>query len=123
MSSARDCVGGSDCWGEGAVSDNRWRTVMTSECQEGTELRRVWDKVQGQAREASQWLDLELAEVFKPTVEGVGQGSCSGETRSRKVVEIEKVRSHLLTRCLELYRPRTTRVVWAWRQRDKISCS
>ena len=86
-------------------------------------MRVIWERLRVQAREAADWLGTEMEGVFDAEVEGVGDGSISGETRRRIVEAVEKTRSLLLSRCLEQHRPQKDRHVWAWRQRDKISCS
>ena len=115
--------GGRECWGEGADSETRWRVLLSSGCMEGRELREVWDKVKGEAVESADWLGVELQEVFVSAVEGVGGSSINGETKKKIVTAVEKNRSLLLTKSLELHRPRKARQVMGWRQRDKISCS
>ena len=89
----------------------------------GQELKVIWERLKIQAREAANWLGTGIEEVFEAEVEGVGEGSCSGETRRKIVEAVEKTMSLLLSRCLEEHRPRKDRHVWAWKQRDKISCS
>ena len=56
-------------------------------------------------------------------VEGVGDGSVTGETRKRIVDAMEKTKSLLLFSSLEGHRPRSARHCVAWKQRDKISSS
>ena len=77
--------GGRECWGGVADSDTRWRVVLQSGCREGRELREVWSKLKREAVESADWLGREVEEVFIPSVEGVGDGSISGETRGKIV--------------------------------------
>ena len=106
----------------GAAVENRWSVLLQSDCVEGRELSRVWTKLVGQATEAAAWLDNRgLEEVFTSRLEGVGDGSVSGGTRGRIVEAMEKTRSLLLSKSLQLHRPQKSRHVWAWRQMDKIS--
>ena len=101
----------------------RWQQLLGSGCQEGHELGLIWDRLNSQALEAADWLGNDVKDVFLASNEGVGEGSCNGETRRRVVEAVEKTKSLLLTSFLELHRPRKARHVWAWRQRDKIACS
>ena len=70
--------GGEECWGEGMPVEGRWRAVLESGCQEGLELRRVWDRLGLEARDAAAWLGEEMEEIFATGVEGVGAGSVKG---------------------------------------------
>ena len=113
--------GGEDCWGEGAIPDERWRVLLQSGCQEGLELQGWWGKVQREAREAAQFLGEPLDLLLTSDPRGLG-GSCrTGATRGQVVEARDMVRSRLLTRSLELHRPKKDRHAWAWRQRDKLS--
>ena len=55
------------------------------------------------------------------SVEGIGEGSVSGETRGKIVENLENVRAQVLEEALGNVRPLKTRAVWYWRQRDKVS--
>ena len=118
-----DSWGGEECWGEGAPILQRWRVLLHSSCREGEELRRTWTKLVRQASEAVNWLERDIEGVFSVDLEGVGEGSVTGETRKKVVEATEKTRSLLLSKSLQLHRPQKARPVWAWRQRDKVSCS
>ena len=48
-------------------------------------------------------LGEEVEDIFTSGVEGVGQGSVSGETRRRIVEALERTRSLLLTLSLEVH--------------------
>ena len=54
-------LGGEDCFGEEAGGD-RWRVMLSSGCKEGVELRRVWNSLQGEERQAARSLDEEMQE-------------------------------------------------------------
>ena len=60
--------GGSECWGERATSQTRWRVLLGSGCREGQELRQVWEKLRGEAEEAAHWLLADVEEVFVTSV-------------------------------------------------------
>ena len=113
--------GGEECWGEGMPVEGRWRAVLESGCQEGLELRRVWDRLGLEARDAAAWLGEEMEEIFATGVEGVGAGSVTGATRGLLVEAQERIRFRLLTEALARHRPKRDRHAWAWRQRDKLS--
>ena len=85
---ARDNMG----WG-------RWNVLLQSGCQEGTELKRVWNAMVKEGSEAAEWLGPEV-EVFTTNIEGVGGSSVSGETRGLLVEAMEMNRSLLLSRAL-----------------------
>ena len=78
--------GGLDCWGPDAVKESRWRKVLTSGTREALELKRSWDTLSMEAREAAAWLNKEIEDVFKTPLEGIGDGSVTGDTR-RKIVD------------------------------------
>ena len=113
--------GGEECWSEGASTDNRWRVMLNSGCQEGVEMRRIWDKLEGEARGAAQWQGSEMEPIFVSNLQGLGAGSVSGGTRGELVEAIDRIRSGLLSQALGLHRPKKDRHAWAWRQRDKLS--
>ena len=62
-----------------------------------------------------------MKEVFTTWVEGVGGLSVSGQTREIIAEAREMNKSSLLSRALELHRPKKDRQTWAWRQRDRHS--
>ena len=113
--------GGEECWSEGASTDNRWRVLLNSGCQEGVEMRRTWDRLEGEARGAAQWQGSEMEPIFVSNLQGLGAGSVSGGTRGELVEAIDRIRSGLLSQALGLHRPKKDRHAWAWRQRDKLS--
>jgi hypothetical protein len=82
--------GWEECWGEGAYSQTRWHVLLGSGCREGQELRQVWDRLTGEAEEASHWLLTDVKEVFVTAIEGAGAGSVSAET-SRRIVEAREI--------------------------------
>ena len=45
-----EVLGGEDCFGEEAGGD-RWRVMLSSDCREGEELRRIWNSLQGEERQ------------------------------------------------------------------------
>ena len=115
--------GGVECWGEGRDIMTRWRTVLSSGCKEGVEMRKAWDSLTQEANESAEWLGKEAEEVFTVPVAALGMGSVSGETRGKIVGAREKTRALLLEKSLDEHRPKRDRPAWAWRQRDKISSS
>lgn len=64
--------GGRECLGQEAMSEARWRVVLGSGCQEGRELRRVWQGLTRESRQAAHWLGEDMEEVFTTSVQGVG---------------------------------------------------
>ena len=79
----------------------RWQQLLGSGCQEGHELGLIWDRLKSQALEAADWFGNDGEDVFLASNEGVGEGSCNGETRRSVVEAMEKTKSLLLTRFLE----------------------
>ena len=77
--------GGEECWGEEADATQRWRVLLTSGCRDGEEVRRVWSSVQGEARASADFLGEEMPSPLSSTVEGIGDGSTTGETRAKVV--------------------------------------
>ena len=86
-------------------------------------MKRAWDTLTREAREAADWLGSEADHVFSVPLAGLGEGSVSGKTRGDIVSAREKTRAQLLTKALSLYMPWKARPAWAWKQRDKISSS
>ena len=112
--------GGEECWGEEADPSQRWRVVLSSGCREGEEVRRVWSTLQGEARASADFLGEEVPSILASPVEGIGDGSTSGETRGKVVTAMEHLRSKVLSKVLTGVRPRP-RAAMAWRQQDKVS--
>ena len=71
---------------------------------------------------AAEWLGDGIDKIFLPDTKGLGLSSVDGQTRSRSVEAAEKDKFRLLSKCLELHQPHSSRLVWAWKQREKISC-
>ena len=113
--------GGDECWGDGSPTETRWQVTLNSGCQVGVEMKRSWDKLTREAREASHWLDRDVEGVFDVSLEGFGGGSVSGQTRGLIVSAREKTRYLLLEKYLSEHRPKRDRPAWAWKQRDNIS--
>ena len=63
-----EVLGGEDCFGEDAGGD-RWRVMLSSGCREGVELRRVWNYLQEEERQAVRWLDEATQENLSSRVE------------------------------------------------------
>jgi len=81
--------GSEECWGEEAAVEDRWRIVLSSGCSEGAELRRLWERLQREARVSADWLGEEVPGVLNTPVQGVGEGSVSGAIRGRVVQATE----------------------------------
>ena len=115
--------GGVECWGENAPKERRWRKVLAAGTGEGEEMARSWALLTRKAYQSVAWLGEghELPKVFSCQVEGIGDGSVTGDTRRLIVQTREVTRAKMLDRALELHRPQRDRVAWSWRQRDKIS--
>ena len=105
------------------ASETRWRVVLNSGCQEGVEMRQVWQKLGREERESADWLDKDMDPVFAGNLEGLGGGSVTGATRGEIVSARERTRALLLAKALKDHRPKKDRPAWAWKQRDKISSS
>ena len=59
--------------------------------------------------------------ILSSMVEGMGEGSVSGESRGRIVKCLGNIRAQVLEKAMENVRPQSTRAVR--RQRDKVSCA
>ena len=115
--------GGEDRWGIDSPWESRWTTLLESECDEGKEVNNVWRKLQREYLTYKNWIGLDYFESLDSSVEGIGEGSVSGETKGKILECMENARAKALSKALENVRPVSTRAAWAWRQRDKISCA
>ena len=106
--------GGEDCWGENAPSEDRWRCVLSSGCSIGDELRTSWERIQNEARISAEWLGEEIPGVLNVAVEGIGDGSVSGDTQGKVVEAIENTRSKVLDKSLKILRPINTLACLCW---------
>ena len=113
--------GGEECWGEAAEPSNRWRVVLESGCLEGRELQRWFQMLQSEATEAGPYLGEPPDPLLNSDLQGLGGSSVSGATRGLVVEARDMLRSRLLTKALQLHRPKKDRHAWAWKQRDKLS--
>ena len=113
--------GGPECWGEGARTEDRWRTALASGSRAGEEMTRVWEALQQEKRQVFRWLEEEEPKVLACDVAGIGDGSVTGDTRRRLTEARENWRAKVMDKGLEQVRPKSTRASWAWRQRDKVS--
>ena len=113
--------GGEECWGDAADPNFRWRALLQSGCEEGRELQRLWDKLQGEAREGGEFLGEPLSPPFSTNLEGLDDGFVSGATRGLVIEARDALRSRILTKTLQLHVPKKDRHAWAWKQRDKLS--
>ena len=113
-------MGGSLCWGKDAEEESRWRQLLASDHQDGRELSRTWSFLQGEAKEAGDYLGEEVEGVLARGVEGAGCDS-TGTTRQKVQEEREKTRGLLLAKALERYDDQEARPVWSWPERDKHS--
>ena len=95
-----DLWGGPECWGEGASKEDRWRQVLASGSRAGQEMIRVWDGLQQEKQQVFRWLGGEEPKVLACGVEGIGDGSVSGETRRRLTEARENWRAKVLTKKL-----------------------
>ena len=66
-------------------------------------MRRAWEILTSEAREAADWLDSEVEHVFSVPIAGIGEGSVTGKTRGEIVSAREKTRALLLTKALAQY--------------------
>ena len=95
-------MGGDDCFGEGA-GGSRWRVMFSSGSREGEDLRRAWNSLQGEERQAAHWLEVGMQDNLSGGVEEVGELSCDGSTggncqRSETSPELELSKRDL--RCI-----------------------
>ena len=88
-----DVWGGDECWSEQAEPADRWRCVLASGCNEGNEIREIWECIQQEAHSASEWLGEEVPEILLTLVEGIGDGSVTGGTRGKIVEALENTRA------------------------------
>ena len=116
-----ESFGGEECWGEAVPTEDRWRVVLASGCTVGQELKRSWGRIRIEAFRSAEYIAEDVPEVLSSLVQGLGNGSVSGETRKKVVEARENVRAKVLQKALSEVRPRSVRPAWAWRQRDKIS--
>ena len=86
-------------------------------------MRRAWDKLTMEEREAREWLGSDVGEVFDVPLVGLGKGSVTGETRKKITSSRENTLALVLAKSLDLHRPKKDKPAWAWRQRDKLSTS
>ena len=100
--------GGEDYWGINAPYETRWQKLIESGSKEGQELIYTWEKLKSHATIAAEWLGDGIDEIFLPDTPGVGLGSTDGQTRSKIVEAVEKVRFKLLSKCLELHQPQSS---------------
>ena len=103
--------------------NSRWSVVVNSNCMEGNELKRAWDILTKEVREAESWLDEEKESVFQVPLACLGEGSVSDETRGKIVAARERIHAKLLSKALSLPKSNKSRAVLSWKQRDKISSS
>jgi hypothetical protein len=80
-------MGGTECFGEDAPKDSRWRVLLQGGCREGEELRGVWRALQEEEQESATWLGEEVQENLRQNVEGVGGCSGDGSTRGKVTQE------------------------------------
>ena len=118
-------MGGEECFGEDAPAVSRWRVMLESGCREGDELRRVWSALQEEEQQAATWLEKEVQVNLSEEVEGVGNTSTDGSTRGKVTDERDTTWGNLIRKGLEVHprQDRANRPVWAWLQRDKLSCA
>ena len=93
--------------------------MLSSGCQDGVEVQRVWGKLVQEERKSADWLGGEMDPVFAVYLEEIGRGSVNGGTQG--LIVREKIRA--LDKALADHRHKKDRPEWAWRQRDKISNS
>ena len=108
--------GGEECWGEAADPSARWRVLLQSGCIEGIELTRWWEKIQEMAREGSTFLGEPPDPLLSSNLERLGGGSVTGATRGQVVEARDTLKARLLTKTLQLHRPKRERHAWAWKQ-------
>ena len=99
--------------------------MLSSGCREGVELRRVWNYLQEEERQAVRWLDEATQENLSSRVEDVGGSSRDGSTRGKLSEERDVTMARLVKKGLETHprQDRANRPVWAWLQRDKLSAA
>ena len=90
--------------------DRRWTELLASGHENGRELARAWNFLQGEAREAAGYLGEEVEGVLAMGVEGAGCDSTE-TTRQKLQEEREKKRGLLMIRALEQYPDQEARPV------------
>ena len=76
--------------------------------REGEELRRIWNSLQEEERQAARWLDEEMQENLSSRVEDVGGSSRDGSTRGKLAEERDVTMARLVKKELEMH-PRQDR--------------
>ena len=117
-----DIVGGGDRFGDDW--EGRWRTLFSSNCRAGQELKLAWMMMQVETRRAMQFLGEEDEEVLGPLAappESAGEGSTTGATRKKLVEAREILMGKVLLRALEQAPNQQQRGVWSWPERDKLT--
>ena len=87
--------------GEDAPTVGRWRVILTSGCRDGNEIKRIWEKLQSEARASADWLGEDVPQVLATPVEGIGDVSISGVIRSLIMAARENTRAKALGKALK----------------------
>ena len=104
-------------------ADSRWDQLIKSGCRTGNELLQSWKVLQTEAIQCSTYLCQELQEPLSSKVEGLGNGSDDGSTRSELVQQREELRGAVLKEALSRMKGQRKRPVLAWLNRDKLTTS
>ena len=70
--------------------------MLSSGCREGEELRRIWNSLQGEERQAARWLDEEMQENLSTRVEDMGGSSRDGSKRGKLAEERDVTTARLV---------------------------
>ena len=105
--------GGEERWGPTASIDDRWSTLLDSDCTEAVELRRAWERPTSEAKLSADYLGIEIEHVFTVELQCLGEGSVSGGTRGEIIAARERTRAKLLSKALDQYTPKKARPAWA----------
>ena len=104
----------------GNTAETRYAPLLASGCRTGVELRRAWEAVQGEAREACEFLGRELEGPLAATLEGLGEGSTTGATRKLLSKAREELRLDVFERSISLQAHNRARGLSSWKERDKL---
>ena len=101
--------------------ENKWSALISSGTRTGMELIKSWECLQKESKQCCEFLGHEMSGQMTIPVEGMGEGNEDGSTRGKVTKEREEERAAVLKQALAGYHDPTSRPVWSWKQRDKLS--
>ena len=81
-----------------------------------------WNSIRGEAVQCSNFLGVELPEIFSTTAEGFGSGAPQG-SRHKVLEGRELLLAETLTKALSQHPNKSSMAVIGWKNRDKLSTS